>query len=40
MHRHLRMQCMGEQAATAVVQRDARLVAGGFYAEYQQDRLS
>ena len=40
VHRHLRMQRMGEQAASAVVQREPGLVAGGFYAEYEQDRLS
>jgi hypothetical protein len=28
------------EAANAVVQRETRLVAGGFYAEYQQERLS
>ncbi len=40
VHRHLRMQRMREQAANAVVQRQPGLVAGGFYAEYEQDRLS
>ncbi len=34
VHRHLRMQRVGQQAASAVVEREAGLVAGGFDAEY------
>ena len=34
----LRMQLVGEEPLARVVERDAGLVAGGFYAEDEQDR--
>ena len=33
MHRHLRMQCVRQQAALGIVEREAGFVAGGFDAE-------